>query len=109
MPLAQDDYVVQALAADRSDQPFSEAVLPGRSWCNRLVVDTHGDDRDNVQDRWKPAIKLDEEQTVAVRELNPTAHLAAQHDQLMPEHHILGFKPALRLDGRHQDREYKPE
>jgi hypothetical protein len=42
MPLTQIDYVVQALAADRSDQPFSEAVLPGRGWCNRLVADTHG-------------------------------------------------------------------
>jgi hypothetical protein len=42
MPLTQIDYVVQTLAADRSDQPFSEAVLLGRGWCNRLVADTHG-------------------------------------------------------------------
>jgi hypothetical protein len=57
------------------------------------------DDRDNVHNRWKPATNLDEKQTVAVRELNPTPDLAAQHDQLMSEHHILGFKPALRLNG----------
>jgi len=41
MPLAQDDYVVQALAADRSDQPLSKAVLPGRGWRNRPVTDAH--------------------------------------------------------------------
>ena len=29
-------------APDRSDQPFGEAVLPGRGWCGRLVPDTHG-------------------------------------------------------------------
>ena len=42
MNLAQDNDVVQALAPDRSDQPFGKAVLPGRGWCGRLVPDAHG-------------------------------------------------------------------
>src|SRR5467141_4246300 len=42
MSLAQDNDVVQALAPDRSDQPFGKAVLPGRGWCGRLVPDAHG-------------------------------------------------------------------
>jgi hypothetical protein len=39
MHLAQDNDVVHTLTPDRSDQPFGKAVLPGRSWCGRLVPD----------------------------------------------------------------------
>jgi len=38
------------------------------------------------------------EQAIAVREVDATAHLALQHDQLMSERGILCFKPALRLE-----------
>ena len=34
--------MVGALATDRSDQPFGEAVLPRRARGNGLVADTHG-------------------------------------------------------------------
>src|SRR5262249_36649940 len=37
------------------------------------------DDRDGLEDRRKPAIQLDEEQAVAVRELYAAAYLALQH------------------------------
>src|SRR5258705_10306984 len=42
MFLTQDNNVVQALAPDRSDQPFGKAILPRRSWCDRLVPNPHG-------------------------------------------------------------------
>ena len=42
MRLAQDNHIVDALAPDRSDQPFSKAILPGRGWCNGPVPDAHG-------------------------------------------------------------------
>jgi hypothetical protein len=42
MRLAQDNDVVHALTSDRPDHPFSEAILPGRGWCGRLVPDAHG-------------------------------------------------------------------
>src|SRR5476651_1345927 len=42
MCLAEDNDVVQALAPDRSDQPFGKAVLPGRGCRGRLVPDAHG-------------------------------------------------------------------
>jgi hypothetical protein len=42
MPLAHGDDMVGALATDRSDQPFCEAVLPRRTWCDGLVPDAHG-------------------------------------------------------------------
>src|SRR5216684_8755308 len=34
--------MVDALASDRSDQSFGEAVLPRRAWSDRLVADAHG-------------------------------------------------------------------
>src|SRR5436309_11006895 len=34
--------MVDALAPDRSNQPFGEAVLPRRAWGDRLVTDAHG-------------------------------------------------------------------
>src|ERR1700716_1196584 len=42
MFLAQDNDVVQTLTPKRSDQPFGKAILPRRSWCDRLVPDAHG-------------------------------------------------------------------
>src|SRR6267143_1610370 len=42
MHLAQDNDVVRTLTPDRSDQPFGQAVLPGRGRCGRLVPDAHG-------------------------------------------------------------------
>src|SRR5216684_6559433 len=42
MFLAQDNDVVQTLAPERSDQPFGKAILPRRSWCDRLVPNAHG-------------------------------------------------------------------
>src|SRR5437870_10909062 len=34
--------MVDALASDRSDQAFGEAVLPRRAWGDGLVTDAHG-------------------------------------------------------------------
>ena len=42
MHLAQDNDVVHTFTPDRSYQPFSETILPGRGWCGRLVPDAHG-------------------------------------------------------------------
>src|SRR6266478_5708475 len=42
MYLAEDNDVVRTLTPDRSDQPFREAILPGRGWRGRLVPDAHG-------------------------------------------------------------------
>src|SRR6202166_2222159 len=42
MRFAPNDDMIETLTPDRSDQPFGEAVLPGRGWCGRLVSDAHG-------------------------------------------------------------------
>jgi hypothetical protein len=68
------------------------------------------DDHHGLEDRWKPSIELDEEQVIAVRELDPTARLALQHDQLVPERGILCFKPASGFEERGsqiQEKEYQ--
>jgi hypothetical protein len=44
MRLAKDDDVIKALAPDRSDQPFSEVILPRCRRCYGLVSNTHGTD-----------------------------------------------------------------
>src|SRR6266403_1398288 len=57
--------MVDALASDRSDQPFGEAVLPRRAWGDGLVADAHGaqsrlfdlnGETDRVRTRKKSAI-----------------------------------------------------
>jgi hypothetical protein len=64
------------------------------------------DDRDGVQDRWKPSIQLDQEQAIAVREVDTTTYLPLQHNQLMSERRILCRKSVLRLERRDgQDQE----
>jgi hypothetical protein len=49
------------------------------------------DDCDGIEDRRKPSIQQDEEETIAVRKLNATADLAPPRDQLMSERSILRF------------------
>jgi len=61
------------------------------------------DDRENIQDRWKPAIQLDKEPAGAVREPDPAMQFTPQNDQLMSERRILSFKPALPLEWRGQE------
>jgi hypothetical protein len=60
------------------------------------------DDREDLQDGWKPAIWLDEEPAIAVCEFDAPAQLALQNDQLMSEHSIFSLKPDLRLEWRGQ-------
>ena len=58
------------------------------------------DDRDGLEDRWAPSVQEDQEQPVAVRESDATAHLPLQYGQLMPERRVLCRKPTLRLERR---------
>src|SRR5438105_972145 len=39
---AQNNYMVDTLASDRTDQPFGEAVLPRQTRGDRLVTDARG-------------------------------------------------------------------
>src|SRR6516164_2565116 len=40
------------------------------------------DDRDDLEDRRKPTIELDQEQAIAVRKVEATAHLSLQYNKL---------------------------
>ena len=64
---------------------------------------------ENLQDRWNPAIQLDKELSIMVREPDPTAQLAPQDDQLMSKHRVLSFKPQLRPEWRGQDSQNETE
>jgi hypothetical protein len=44
----------------------------------------------------EPPIQLEEEQAIAVRELDPTTHLALKHNQLTSKRGILSLKSADR-------------
>ena len=44
MRLAKDQHLIQALATQRADQTFRNAILPRRSRRDRPVADTHGSD-----------------------------------------------------------------
>jgi hypothetical protein len=59
--------------------------------------------REYLQDRWKPSIQLDKKTAITVRESDLALRLAPQNVQLMPEYHVLRFKPAFRLEGRSHD------
>jgi hypothetical protein len=61
------------------------------------------DDRENLQDRWKPAIQPDQEPAIMVCQPDPTVQPTPQDNQLMSKHRVLGFKPQLRLEWRGQD------
>jgi hypothetical protein len=61
-------------------------------------------DRNRLQDRWKPSIRLDEEPAIAICEFDATSYLPSQHSQLMPERSVLRLKSALRLERRGQQR-----
>ena len=62
-----------------------------------------------LHDRWKPPIQLQEEQAIAVRELDPTAHLALKHNQLTSERGILSLKPTDRPERRNQQPQKEEE
>src|SRR5262249_3348994 len=47
--------------------------------------------------RWKPSIQLDKEQAIAIRKPDAPEHDPAQHNNLVPERSIFGFKSTLRL------------
>jgi hypothetical protein len=60
---------------------------------------------ENRKDRREPAIELDQEPAVVVREASPALQLALQNDQLMSKHCILRLKPDVRLEWRGQHRQ----
>jgi hypothetical protein len=57
-------------------------------------------DHHGLEHRWAPTIKLNKEHAVAVREPDPTAHLAPQYNQLLSQRGIFCFKPAFGFEGR---------
>jgi hypothetical protein len=61
------------------------------------------DDREDLQNRRKPSIELDQKPAIVIRKPGPATHLTPQNDQLMSECRILCFKLAPRLERQGQD------
>src|SRR5258707_8718741 len=57
----------------------------------------------------KPAIQLDKEPAIIVREPDATTQPTLQDSQLMSKHRVLSFKPQLRLEWRGQDGQNETE
>ena len=85
-------------ARPASQVPRFPAPIPAKARTMPAHQRLRPDDRDGLEDCRKPAIQLDEEQPIAIRELDATAHLALQHGQLLPERGILRLKSALGLE-----------
>jgi hypothetical protein len=60
------------------------------------------DDREDLQDRRKPAIKENKEPAIIVGKPDATMEPAPHDIQLMSKHRVLSFKPQLRLEWRGQ-------
>jgi hypothetical protein len=77
--------------------PSPWARLPTPVAAKSGSVPTHErlgpDDCENLQDCWKPAIQLNKEPAIMVREPNATTRPVPQDNQLMSKHRVLGFKP----------------
>jgi hypothetical protein len=67
------------------------------------------DDCEHLQDRRKPAIQLDKEPAIIVREPDATRQPTPHDIQLMSKHRVLSFKPQLRLEWRGQDGQNETE
>jgi hypothetical protein len=52
---------------------------------------------------------LQEQQATAVRELDPTAHLASKHDRLTSERGVLSLEPADRPERLNQQPQKEEE
>jgi hypothetical protein len=61
------------------------------------------DNCDDLQNRRKPSIHLNEEPAIIVREPDATMQTTPQDNQLMSKHRVLHLKPQLRLEWRGQD------
>jgi len=93
--------------------PSPRARLPTPITAKAGPMPTHErlrlDDREDLQNRRKPSIQLDQEPAIVVRQLDAALHLAPQNDQLMSKRRILCLKPALRLEWRGQDSQEEAE
>jgi hypothetical protein len=87
--------------------PSLGARLPTPVTAKAGPVPTHErlrpDDRENLQDKRKPAIQLDQEPAIMVRKPDATIQPTPHDIQLMSKHRVLSFKPQLRLEWRGED------
>jgi hypothetical protein len=67
------------------------------------------ENREDLQDRWKPAVQLDKAPSIMVRQPDATMQPTPQDGQLMSKHRVLGFRPQLRLEWQAHDGQKETE
>jgi hypothetical protein len=101
------------LAPRRLVTPDPSTRFPTPAAAKPSPVPTHErrgpNDCENFQDWRKPAIQLDKEPSIMVREPDATTQPTSQDNQLMSKHRVLSFKPQLRLEWRGQDGQNETE
>ena len=54
-------------------------------------------DGEDSQDRRKTAVKLEQKQSIEIREMDPALHLTAQHDHLVTERRMRALSAAAMV------------
>ena len=62
------------------------------------------DDREDIEDRREPSVKLDEKPATCVCQRRSASHFPSQNDQLSPERRVLGLQLAPRLETKRANR-----
>src|SRR5260370_41669883 len=75
LPDQRAQFCLDLRAPSRFPAPIATKAVPMPAH-QRLGTE----DRDDLQDRRKPTIELDEEPAIVVRKLGPPSHLASQDD-----------------------------
>src|SRR5260370_31434882 len=97
LPDQRAQFCLDLRAPSRFPAPIATKAVPMPAH-QRLGTE----DRDDLQDRRKPTIELDEEPAIVFCEPSPAFQLTPKDDQLMSENRIIRLKPALRLQRRGQ-------
>ena len=95
------DYRRSCAGSGPADLPRSAADRQGIGISSANTGESRHDasaHRDDLEDRRKPTIELDQEQAIAVRKMEATAHLSLQYNKLTSKGGVLCLKSALRLE-----------
>src|SRR5258708_3060275 len=89
------DQYAQLRVDLRSPSPWARLPTPVAAKAGPMPTKERlgPDDCENLQDCRKPAIQLDKETAIMVREPDATMQPAPQDNQLMPKHRVLSYKP----------------
>jgi hypothetical protein len=99
----------QKLAADRAERRAKRHLAESLDALRAELLEPNLTAKEADWTRRKPAIQLDQEPAIMVREPDATRQATPHDIQLMSKHRVLSFKPQLRLEWRGQDGQNETE